>query len=103
MNQVDLFLGGPLGLWVLGNVDPGEVGTVFSRDENILMRAAALGIPTQQGHGVRIGLSMHYPLLLSPETLAQYDRVYNIHPAFLPWGRCYYPVFWALWAGERRR
>jgi methionyl-tRNA formyltransferase len=23
--------------------------------------------------------------------------MYNLHPGFLPWGRGYYPVFWALW------
>lgn len=47
-----------------------------------------------------VGLSFHFPTLLKPPVLARYERLYNIHPALLPWGRCYYPVFWALWADE---
>jgi len=23
--------------------------------------------------------------------------MYNLHPGYLPWGRGYYPIFWALW------
>lgn len=107
--QVDLFLGGPLGLWALDNVDRRQVGRVFSADDKIFTRARDLGIPFAVAEAIMhankdelasVGLSFHFPTLLKPPVLARYERLYNIHPALLPWGRCYYPVFWALWADE---
>lgn len=105
--SVDLFLNGPLGAWVLDQVDAGQVGCVHSPTAAICDKARALGIPAYCGDANRdgeshsaIGLSMHYPYILKERVLRQYKALYNIHPALLPWGRCYYPVFWALWADE---
>lgn len=106
--SVDLFLNGPLGAWVLDQVDARTVGCVHSPSANIVEKACALGIPAFSGNasGVdymargRTGLSVHYPYLLKPHLLDRYNAVYNIHPGLLPWGKCYYPVFWALWADE---
>ena len=104
--SVDLFLGGPLGLWVLDNVDAVDVGVVYWSTEEIFGKARALGLSAWRSPALPVrtdsarGLSMHYPRLLPPEVLARYEAVYNVHPGYLPWGRCYYPVFWALYAGE---
>jgi len=101
--KVDLFLGGPLGLWVLDNVDPQTVGDVHTCDTDIGLKAQSLGLGYWDGiHRTPrpVGLSVHYPRLLSPEFIDNYEHIYNIHPGYLPWGRCYYPVFWALWADE---
>ncbi len=101
---VDLFLGGPIGLWMLEQVDPRNVGVVTTDDARIRHRAEALGIAVwglaPWWTIATLGLSVHYPHLLSAATLSRYDAVYNIHPALLPFGRCYYPVFWALWKNE---
>jgi methionyl-tRNA formyltransferase len=105
---VDLFLNGPLGLWVLDQVDAAQVGVVNSPSPGICARARNLGMTAHGGWDAdpgiearsRVGISMHYPYILDAQDLSQYDRVYNIHPGLLPWGRCYYPVFWALWANE---
>lgn len=42
---------------------------------------------------------MHYPRLLRAETIARYRLAINLHPGFLPFGRGWYPAFWALWEG----
>lgn len=106
---VDLFIGGPLGLWALDNVDRRQVGRVFSESPAIRRHALTLGMAVADGDAnanadaeelAEVGLSFHYPILIKPPMLARYERLYNIHPALLPWGRCYYPVFWALWADE---
>ena len=94
---VDLFLGGPLGLWVLDQVSADEVGAVYTETPEIIERVAALQLgrwPSQ------VGLSVHYPRLLPPQVLSGYRAIYNIHPGLLPWGRGYYPVFWSMWADE---
>jgi methionyl-tRNA formyltransferase len=44
-------------------------------------------------------LSVHYPRILKPELIGRYRAIYNLHPALLPWGRGFYPAFWALWEG----
>lgn len=105
--NVDLFLNGPLGVWVLDQVDAGQVGCVHSPMWEICQRARALGIAAVEGnandvtyHAASVGLSMHYPYILKEHVLERYQALYNVHPALLPWGKCYYPVFWALWAGE---
>lgn len=46
------------------------------------------------------GLSVHYPHIFSAAFLARYRKMYNLHPGYLPWGRGFYPVFWALWEHE---
>ena len=102
--KVDLFLGGPLGLWVLDNVDPRDVYRVITFDNAIFDKAKALNIEVTAGiyntEKPAVGLSVHYPRLLRQCTIDGYKHIYNIHPGLLPWGRCYYPVFWALWADE---
>ena len=104
MRKVDLFLGGALGLWVLDNVDPQTVGRVHTEDDAIKRKAVGAGMfPAEcpvYGNSATEGLSVHYPRLLKPHEINNYRRIYNIHPGYLPWGRCYYPVFWALWADE---
>ena len=104
--SVDLFLGGPLGLWALDQVDAREIGNVYTRDFATFERARALNVPVYMDLDVAdlgmraIGLSFHYPRIFKSDVLDRYEYIYNIHPGLLPWGRCYYPVFWALWAGE---
>jgi len=104
--SVDLFLGGPLGLWALDQVDAWEIGNVYTRDLATFERARALNVPVYMDLDVAdlgmraVGLSFHYPRIFKSNVLDRYEYVYNIHPALLPWGKCYYPVFWALWAGE---
>ena len=44
-----------------------------------------------------IGFSVHYPKILRPHLIERYQKIYNLHPGYLPWGRGFYPVFWALW------
>ena len=107
MTEVDLFLNGPLGAWILDQVDAGQVGCVHSPTAEICRQARALGIAAIEGNAnavtyqaASVGLSMHYPYILKGHVLERYAALYNIHPALLPWGKCYYPVFWALWAGE---
>jgi len=102
MRKVDLFLGGPLGLWVLDNVDPNTINQIVTEDDAIFDRAYELRLSGIYTHDAvaPIGLSVHYPRLLDADTIAKYEHIYNIHPGLLPWGRCYYPVFWALWANE---
>jgi methionyl-tRNA formyltransferase len=46
-----------------------------------------------------MALSVHYPRIFKPGLLARYRAAYNLHPSPLPWGRGYFPVFWALWEG----
>lgn len=96
--RVDLYTNGPLGMWALDQVDADEVGRVVTPSAEIRQAAKERGLG---GVSVaRRALSFHYPTILKPSELAAYEVVYNIHPALLPWGKCYYPVFWALWAGE---
>jgi Formyl transferase len=45
------------------------------------------------------GFSVHYPRIIRPPLLTRYRKIYNLHPGYLPWGRGFYPVFWALWEG----
>lgn len=99
--KVDLFLGGPLGLWVLDQVDAQTIGAVYTSDLAIVTRAEKLGItPNYPNPHKTVGFCMHYPAVLAPGVVNSYEVIYNIHPGLLPWGRCYYPVFWALWNDE---
>ncbi len=101
---VDLYLDGPFGQWILNNVEARDVGHVVTTDA-ALDRCARerdfkvfLGSP--RGVNFRnqtIGFSGHYHRVFSADFLSRYTKMYNLHPGFLPWGRGYYPVFWALW------
>jgi Formyl transferase len=102
--RVDLFLGSELGLWVLGQVCPDDVNQVVTLDLAIGETSRRLGFRTQLGNANEIeleaghvGLSVHYPKVFKPEMIAKYQKLYNLHPGYLPWGKGYYPVFWALW------
>lgn len=96
--RVDLYTNGPLGMWALDQVDADQIGRVVTPSAEIARMAENRGLGGRDG--VSRALSFHYPTLLKSKELAAYEVVYNIHPALLPWGKCYYPVFWALWAGE---
>ena len=102
--KVDLFLGGPQGRWALAAMPKPALGAVYTWDADIARTAATLGAQIAfQGHKYEglaradIGLSVHYPKILSPEFIGRYRKIYNIHPGYLPYGRGMYPIFWALW------
>lgn len=101
--RIDLFLGGDLGLWALEEVSPTDILQVFSLDPAILEAAKEKGIKTVTGDAneaetdtAETGLSVHFPVIFRQSFLAAYRVLYNLHPAYLPWGRGYYPIFWAL-------
>jgi methionyl-tRNA formyltransferase len=102
--QVDLYLGGELGLWSLARTRAGQVRHVFTFDEEIAdaARARGLSVRTENANAVEfdaseVGFSVHYPRVLKPHLIAKYRKIYNLHPGYLPWGRGFYPVFWAMW------
>jgi methionyl-tRNA formyltransferase len=96
----DLLVGSDLGAWALGQVSPTLVGTVISEESPLLREAATRGFRTGPGPVGRIAVSVHYARILRADELAAYERCFNVHPGFLPWGRGFFPVFWALWNGE---
>jgi len=87
---------------VLDNVDPQMINQVMTDDDAIFDKAQALRVSGLYTHDAAapVGLSVHFPLLFNARAIANYEHIYNIHPGYLPWGRCYYPVFWALWNDE---
>ena len=104
MPPLDLLLGSDIGLWVLRTVRRPDVARVLTCDVAIAREAAGRGFEVTAGDAnaasyrpSELGLSVHYPRLLKPPFIARYRKVYNLHPGYLPWGRGYYPVFWALW------
>lgn len=104
--MLDFYLGSDIGLWVLEQVSPQHIERIFTFDRTIAARAEAMGVPTytQNANEVpftpaQMGISVHYPRLIREPLIRQYRKLYNLHPSYLPWGRGYYPVFWALWEG----
>jgi methionyl-tRNA formyltransferase len=104
--QIDLYLGGDLGNWVLDTISPESVGLVFTREDSIASMASSMGLNanmadpnTMDFEPSEVGFSVHYQRILTGHTISKYRKVYNLHPGYLPWGRGYYPVFWALWEG----
>jgi methionyl-tRNA formyltransferase len=105
--KIDLYLGGELGLWALRQTQgPDEVARVLTFDDEIAAEARALGLEahTENANAVEfdaapVGFSVHYPRVIRPHLIEKYRRIYNLHPGYLPWGRGFYPVFWALWEG----
>lgn len=104
MNQIDLFLGRNLGLWALQQVTIHSVNQIFTTDQEIAEYASSKKIPVflenankVSYHPSIIGFSIHYPLILKKEMISKYKKIYNLHPGYLPWGKGYYPIFWALW------
>jgi methionyl-tRNA formyltransferase len=104
--EIDLYAGGPLGLWALEQIGPEPLANLITVDEAVAARGRALGLPTIFGNvheaafeNGPLGLSVHYPRLIKPPLLGKYRRLYNLHAGLLPWGRGYYPVFWSIWEG----
>lgn len=97
---VDLYLGSDIGKWVLSRVNPEHVGIVVSDEDDINAEAVRLGFKFASNSRPDTALSVHYHRLFTRVDLALYDRIYNLHPSFLPWGRGYYPMFWALYDKE---
>ena len=102
--KVDLFLDGDLGLWVLDQIKKEQVGCVFTTDSDLFSLAckkdltALLDDPNSlQYSPSRCAISVHYKKILNKSVLKKYQGAYNLHPGYLPWGRGYYPIFWALW------
>lgn len=102
--SVDLYLGSDLGLWVLQQANERDIQRVITADENIASCAKSKSIPVIFGNANAVefenaeaGLSVHYPRLLKSGLISKYKHLYNLHPGYLPYGRGYYPIFWALW------
>ncbi len=91
----DLLLGSDIGLWVASVVDPLTVGTVQTEDPEIAAVATRRGLAIGPPSSPR-ALSVHYPRILLPRELRQWNAAYNLHPAFLPWGRGHFPLVWAI-------
>lgn len=98
---VDLLIGSDIGRWSLQHVRPSEVGALYSRDNELLRMGSDLGFVVESARPQSpTALSVHYGAILTSSRLAEYEAAYNLHPGFLPWGRGYFPVFWAIWANE---
>lgn len=102
--KTDLLLGGAQGSWALSRATPSEARVVCAPGSALEAEAGARGFevwardPHEPGFvPARACLSVHYPQILRASLLHGYSRAYNLHPGYLPWGRGYYPVFWALW------
>ena len=102
--KIDLFLGSDLGDWVLTQVPPSSIGSVFTAEDRIYEHALRLGFIVFIGNANEInyenreiGFSIHYPRVIKPLLISKYKSIYNLHPGYLPWGRGYYPIFWAMW------
>ena len=106
MLLIDLYLGGDLGKWVLATVPAESIGMVFTREQSIASLAFSVGLKatladpnTSDFAASQVGFSVHYQRILKRHTIGKYRTIYNLHPGYLPWGRGYYPAFWALWEG----
>jgi methionyl-tRNA formyltransferase len=102
--SIDLYLDGSIGMWALSQVQPNHVGTVVTTDNKVKEYGQQRQLQTLLGRpealefaNKSVALSVHYHCVFSAKYLERYDKIYNLHPGFLPWGRGYYPVFWALW------
>src|SRR5258708_37982361 len=94
MNRVDLYADGDMGLWVLANVAADEIGTLVTTDRNLETHARRRNLEVIVGSPKSVkfasqhtALSVHYHRIFSRVYLERYDRMYNLHPGFLPWGR----------------
>jgi hypothetical protein len=97
---VDLLVGGTLGGWALEEAAEGEVAQVVTDDAALAERARARGFRVRDDGlwtpSAR-GLSVHYQRIVPAGVVDRYEGLWNLHPGLLPWGRGFYPVFWALW------
>jgi methionyl-tRNA formyltransferase len=104
LKKIDLYLGSDLGLWALQQVPTEVIGQIFTFDAIIYDYAKSKGLQVWQDNvnliehiPSKAALSVHYPKVLKPKVISKYPKIYNLHPGYLPWGRGYYPIFWALW------
>ncbi len=104
--MVNLLLGSDLGMWALDRVSPRDVQLVFAAEDRIREAARERGfavayVPLKEYKWElsETALSVHYPEILNEAELSRFKHAYNLHPGYLPFGRGYYPVFWALWEG----
>jgi len=102
--MIDLYLGGSIGTWALEQLPNTTINAVLTLDASILAQARSRDLTAFEVNAnevdfdtAEIGLSVHYPRLIKQPLLSRYRKMYNLHPGYLPWGRGYYPVFWALW------
>ncbi|CAN5671810.1 hypothetical protein BH23CHL8_BH23CHL8_09520 [soil metagenome] len=99
--RVELLLGSDIGDWVLTAVDPSLISCVVTQTEDIAQHASDLGVrSSERPEGAARALSVHFPRVLSANELGRYERAYNLHPGYLPWGRGTFPLVWAIWLGE---
>tara|TARA_Y100000310_G_C20542994_1_gene744234 strand:- start:505 stop:1161 length:657 start_codon:yes stop_codon:yes gene_type:complete len=103
--KIDFFLNHKIGLFVLDEISIENTGSVITYDEEIAKKAKSKGFSLSKGHEnltdfSKIGFSIHYPKIFDSEFIGQYEKLYNLHPSFLPWGRGRHPAFWALWNNE---
>jgi methionyl-tRNA formyltransferase len=100
-DRVDLYLGSPIGRWAFDQVRPIEVGAVWTDDEDLAATARHLGLTVNGPEpDAPTALSIHYPHVLPISRIDHYRAAYNLHPGLLPFGRGWYPVFWALYLDE---
>jgi methionyl-tRNA formyltransferase len=101
--KIDLYADGGLGAWAVKRVQREYVRQIFTTDEKIVQLATDKKLTVHRNHAMQeivvspIGISLHYHRICSALHLRRYKAIYNIHPSLVPWGRGYYPVFWALW------
>jgi methionyl-tRNA formyltransferase len=98
----DLLIGGTLGRWALERADPADVAAVVTDVEELQQAARERGLTVHDGQDyapAARGLSVHYQRIVPARLIDAYDGLWNLHPGLLPWGRGFYPVFWALWEG----
>jgi methionyl-tRNA formyltransferase len=109
-NLIDLYLGSNIGIWVLEEVwrDKKNIGNIITLDKEIAKIANNFGSEVIDSKNINnitfetsyFGFSVHYPKLIKKHLITKYKKLYNLHPSYLPWGKGYYPVFWALWEGS---
>lgn len=104
MGKIDLLLDGDLAHWFLDHMDAQNLGNVFALDAHVAQHARGMGATVFLHNANEVtftpsptGLSVHYPRILKPHFIGRYSKIYNVHPGYLPYGRGFYPVFWALW------
>lgn len=89
--NIDLYLGSDLGKWVDQNFN-WEYGHTHKAWE-INFQAKDYRISRQTGFA---GISVHWPEIFTRPELESYRFFFNIHPGYIPLGRGYYPIFWAI-------
>jgi methionyl-tRNA formyltransferase len=107
MERVEMLLGGGIGGWAFDRVRADEVSRIVTTNPAIIEAAKQRGVSVETTDVNSappsrpvVGISVHYPKILSAVTLSRYSAVYNLHPSLLPWGRGAYAAFWSIWANE---